>query len=70
LLAALRGPGDIVVGDNQPYDLDPAVDYSTPFHALRRSLPHLQIEFRQDEIADQQGQKRWAERLAAALSQI
>ena len=37
-------------GDNQPYDLDPAVDYSIPFHALRRRWPHLQVEFRQDEI--------------------
>ena len=52
VLAALRRPGDVVVGDNQPYDLDPEVDYSIPFHALRRKLPHLQVEFRQDEIPD------------------
>jgi predicted N-formylglutamate amidohydrolase len=68
LLAALRAPGDVVVGDNEPYDLDPEVDYSTPFHALRRGLPHLQIEFRQDEVADEAGQRNWARRLAEALS--
>jgi predicted N-formylglutamate amidohydrolase len=67
VLAALRMPGDIVVGDNQPYDLDPAVDYSTPYHALRRGLLHLQVEFRQDEIAQPLAQRRWAARFAQAL---
>jgi predicted N-formylglutamate amidohydrolase len=68
VLAALRLPGDVVVGDNQPYDLDPTVDYSIPFHALRRGLPHLQVEFRQDEIAEPAGQRQWAMRFAQALS--
>jgi len=67
VLAALRQPGDVVVGDNQPYDLDPRVDYSIPFHALRRGLPHLQVEFRQDEIPDASTQHRWALRFAQAL---
>lgn len=68
VLAALRAPGDVVVGDNQPYDLDPAVDYSVPYHAMRRGLPHVQVEFRQDEVADADSQRRWALRFAAALA--
>jgi predicted N-formylglutamate amidohydrolase len=67
VLAALRQPGDIIVGDNEPYNLDPNVDFSTPFHALRRNLPHLQVEFRQDEMQDAPGQARDARRLADAL---
>jgi predicted N-formylglutamate amidohydrolase len=67
VLAALRRPGDVVVGENQPYDLDPEVDYSIPFHALRRGLRHLQVEFRQDEIPDAISQRRWALRFAHAL---
>ncbi len=67
VLAALREPGDIVVGDNEPYNLDPAVDYSIPFHAMRRGLPHLQVEFRQDEITDPVTQHLWAIRFAQAL---
>ena len=67
MLAALRASGDITVGDNQPYDLDPKVDYSTPFHALRRNMPHLQVEFRQDEIAEPAGQVLWARRFALCL---
>jgi predicted N-formylglutamate amidohydrolase len=70
VLAALRQPGDVVVGDNQPYDLDPKVDYSIPFHALRRRLPHLQVEFRQDEIRDASTQHRWALRFAQALRSL
>jgi predicted N-formylglutamate amidohydrolase len=68
VLAALRECGDIVVGDNQPYDLDPAVDYTIPFHALRRGLPHLQVEFRQDEVANADGRQRWARRFSNALT--
>ena len=67
VLAALRRPGDIEVGDNQPYDLDPEVDYSIPFHAMRRGLPHLQVEFRQDVIPDTTTQRRWALRFAQTL---
>ncbi len=70
MLASLRRVSNITVGDNQPYDLDPNVDYSTPFHAIRRGLPHLQIEIRQDEIEDPPNQQRWAQRLAQSLREI
>jgi predicted N-formylglutamate amidohydrolase len=70
VLAALRAPGEITVGDNQPYDLDPSVDYSTPFHAMRRNMAYLQMEFRQDEVAEAHGQAVWARRFAAALEAI
>jgi len=69
VLAALRAPGDLCIGDNQPYDLDPAVDFSTPFHALRRNLPHLQVEFRQDTVAEEAGQQEAARRFAKALTE-
>lgn len=68
MLSALRRAGDIVVGDNQPYDLDPAVDFSVPFHAIRRKLRHLQVEFRQDEVAESSLQILWAKRFASALT--
>jgi predicted N-formylglutamate amidohydrolase len=69
MLAALRRPGDVTVGDNQPYALDPTIDFSTPYHALRRNLPYLQVEFRQDEVAEAAGQKNWAQRFAQALAE-
>lgn len=74
LLAALRqqegtgAQGRSVVGDNEPYDLDPNVDYTTPFHAIRRGLLHAQVEFRQDLIATGITQRDWADRFARAVS--
>ncbi len=56
------------MGDNVPYDLDPAVDFTTPFHAIRRGLRHLQVEFRQDLIATAVTQREWAARFAQALA--
>jgi predicted N-formylglutamate amidohydrolase len=70
MLDALRARGGITVGDNQPYSLHPREDYSTPVHALRRGLRHLQIEFRQDEIADRAGQRRWADLFGDCLEQV
>ncbi len=61
-----RVPG-VVVGDNQPYNLDLREDYSVPVHAMRRGLPHLQVEFRQDLIATPAGAAHWADILLAAL---
>jgi predicted N-formylglutamate amidohydrolase len=68
LLSALRAPGDLVVGDNEPYFIEPAIDYSIPFHAQRRGLQHLQVEFRQDEIAETTAQQHWASRFAEVLN--
>ena len=70
ILAALRKPGDVLVGDNEPYRVDPLVDYSIPFHALRRGLLNTQVEFRQDEIDSPVGQQYWAMRLARILQSL
>jgi predicted N-formylglutamate amidohydrolase len=68
VLAALRRQvGESCVGDNEPYSVDPAVDYSTPFHAIRRGWPYLQVEFRQDEVVEAAAQRHWAQRFAQAL---
>jgi predicted N-formylglutamate amidohydrolase len=70
IIDVLRRSNDIEVGDNQPYSMDPAIDFSIPFHAVRRNLPYLQVELRQDEVAEAAGQLRWAERFAHALSEV
>lgn len=68
LLAALRAVPGLCVGDNQPYNMDPAEDYSTPEHALSRGLPYIQVEFRQDLVATPAGQMHYARIFAQALS--
>ena len=67
LLDALRGEGDLVVGENEPYAAGDLTDYSIVQHGERRGLPHVEIEIRQDLIADGRGQDAWAERLARLL---
>jgi predicted N-formylglutamate amidohydrolase len=70
MLAALQSRTDLPVGDNQPYALDPAEDYSVPHHAMRRGLRHLQVEFRQDLIADQPGAIKWAKVFGDSLKEV
>jgi predicted N-formylglutamate amidohydrolase len=67
LLEALRGEGDLVVGDNEPYAASDATDYSIVNHGERRGLPYVELEIRQDLIADGQGQEAWAARFARLL---
>lgn len=63
LLRLLHAEGDLVAGDNQPYAASDATDYAIPVHAERRGVVHTGIEIRQDLIADEGGQREWAERL-------
>jgi len=67
LLAALRAEGDLVVGDNQPYSVSDDSDYGANVHAEARGLPYVELEIRQDLIAEAVGQQAWAQRLARLL---
>ncbi|CAN5734994.1 hypothetical protein BH23PSE1_BH23PSE1_04390 [soil metagenome] len=65
VLAAMEP--DLVLGLNEPYDVDMANDYSIPGHGEGRRLPYVEIEIRQDQIATPEGQALWAERLVPVL---
>jgi predicted N-formylglutamate amidohydrolase len=69
LIALLNKEPRLVVGDNQPYFVSDASDYTIPVHGERRGLPHALIEIRQDLIADESGQQQWAARLARLVPQ-
>ncbi|WP_413975740.1 N-formylglutamate amidohydrolase [Stenotrophomonas acidaminiphila] len=70
LLQALRGEGDLVVGDNQPYSVSSTSDYAVPVHGEARGLVHVELEIRQDLIADAAGQQAWAARLARIFTAL
>jgi len=74
LMELLRAESDLVVGDNAPYAVSDATDYGVPVHAERRGLAHVEIEIRQDLIADAAGQAAWAARfqrlLPAAMARL
>ncbi len=67
LLGLLRAEGDLEVGDNAPYSVSDSTDYTIPMHGERRGLAHVELEIRQDLIADEAGQATWAERFIRLL---
>lgn len=71
MLARLREALGEGVGDNQPYAMD-GTDNTVPLHADPRGLDYLELEARQDLIAEAAGQEALAafvaEHLAAALA--
>ena len=66
LLALLNAEDGLLVGDQAPYLVTDATDYTVPVHAERRGLHHVAIEIRQDLLADAAGQQQWAQRLSPA----
>ncbi|MBV9827093.1 MAG: N-formylglutamate amidohydrolase [Alphaproteobacteria bacterium] len=67
MLELLRAEGDVAVGDNEPYSITDASDYTVPVHGEAKGVPHVEIEIRQDLIAEPAGQAAWAARLARLL---
>jgi predicted N-formylglutamate amidohydrolase len=67
LLDLLRSDQTLVIGDNQPYVVTDNSDYSVVEYGERRGHPHVELEIRQDLIANAEGQSAWAERLGALL---
>lgn len=68
LINALRNPGDLCVGVNQPYTgylPGDAIDT----HGTKPGRPNTLIELRNDLISAPAGQALWASRLAAVLPQ-
>ena len=70
LLKSFRAEADLVAGDNEPYAVSDATDYTIPVHGEARGLMNTGIEIRQDLILDDSGQAQWAERLARIFIEI
>jgi predicted N-formylglutamate amidohydrolase len=67
LIAILGAETPFTVGDNVPYSVSDATDYTIPVHGERRGILHVLIEIRQDLIAEETGQRAWALRLSRLL---
>jgi predicted N-formylglutamate amidohydrolase len=66
VLALLKEALGDEAGDNEPYALDEK-DYTVPRHADPRGLDYLELEVRQDLIADEAGREAVATFLADIL---
>ncbi len=60
LVQVLQSDTALCVGINEPYVVDMEMDYTVPIHAEGRNIPYVEIEIRQDLIADATGQQDWA----------
>ena len=69
IMRRLESVEGLVVGDNDPYGMDLGEDYTVPEHAMRRGLPHLQFEVRQDLVGDAAGALRLADLLYDAMAE-
>src|SRR6185295_13964654 len=67
LLEALRADRALVVGDNEPYSVSDATDYTIIEHGERRGIPHVELEIRQDLLEGESAVQSWTERLGRAL---
>lgn len=63
-LKALRERQVEEIGDNQPYFVDPAIDYTLPVHCESNSIPCVMLEVRQDKLEDEHSVQRWSELIA------
>lgn len=69
LIDRLRAPGDILVGDNEPYS-GRDIAYSLDLHAAAAGLPNCAVEIRQDHLETAEGAAHWADLLGGALEAI
>jgi len=58
------------IGENQPYHACNPIGYTVKTHAESKGYPHVLVEIRQDLIADERGQAKFAAVFAAALTHI
>ena len=69
MLARLQAELGEEIGDNQPYAMD-GTDYTAPRHSKESGFDYLELEVRQDLIADEAGQAAVADWLAPILREV
>lgn len=67
MLEYLRGMEGLCIGDKQPYEMD-QTDYTVPRNAYPLGLYYIEVEVRQDHLADEAGVERFAEVLDEGLT--
>jgi predicted N-formylglutamate amidohydrolase len=67
LIRELKSDPALTVGVNEPYAPADNVYYTVERHSRLKHLPAAMVEIRNDEIGDEAGQRRWADRLARIL---
>ena len=69
LMELLHREEGLVLGDNGPYSVTDASDYTIPVHGEQRGLHHVALEFCQNLITDEAGQRKLAALFVRLLPQ-
>ncbi len=69
LIDGLRTDGGFTVGDNEPYSGRES-NYTVDLHGDTFGRPHVSIEIRQDQIANEEGASYWGDLLADLLARV
>lgn len=70
LIGALQRLSGVTVGVNEPYSPADRVYFTLERHARSRGLACAMIEIRNDEIAGEAGQRKWADLLTGIFSNL
>ncbi len=65
----LFGEQGLTVGDNQPYS-GKQLNATMDRHAEANGIPYCTVEIRQDQVANEAGQARWAMMLADVMGRV
>jgi len=66
VLEMLRRDEKLLIAENEPY-LVQLTHYTVPHHAESHGLPYVELEIRQDLVAEEAGRAAWAQLIAQAL---
>lgn len=69
-LDVLSAESDLVVGDNQPYQVTDGSDYTIPHHGERRGILSVLIEVRNDLLRDEAGIAAMSRVLTRAYARV
>lgn len=69
-IPALARDGIFPIGDNEPYAVEDAFDFTLPTHGGLRAIPHIMIEIRQDGLRTAAAAATWARRLAETYRRL
>lgn len=70
LLTALQSQLATPVGDNEPYLVEPYVDFTIPVHGSKHEIPAIMLEIRQDGLGNQAAAQAWGNIIATAWEQV
>lgn len=67
LIQRLETDPKLIVGDNEPYKINPDDDYTVPIHGDARDIPAVLLEVRNDLLVHASDIEAWATRITETL---